>query len=75
MMDEHPYMHKYIEEIKAKGLVFSGTSHDDRLMEIAELPKDVHPIFLGTQFHPELTSRPLRPHPLFLGLVNAASKK
>ena len=65
---------EYVEEIKAKGLVFSGTSPDGRLMEIAELPKDVHPFFLGTQFHPELKARPLNPHPLFTAFVEAILK-
>ena len=41
-------------------------------MQILELPQDVHPFFLGTQAHPELTSRPLRPSPMFMGLVQAA---
>jgi len=65
---------EYIEEIKAKGLVFSGTSPDGRLMEIAELPNDVHPFFLGTQFHPELKARPLNPHPLFTAFIEAVIK-
>jgi CTP synthase len=62
---------KYIEEIKKAGLVFSGTSPDGRLMEIAELPKSVHPFFLGTQFHPEFKARPLHPHPLFSAFIEA----
>jgi CTP synthase len=62
----------YIEQLTAAGLVFSGKSPDGALMEIAELPKDVHPFFLGTQFHPEFTARPLSPHPLFTGFVQAA---
>jgi CTP synthase len=41
-------------------------------MQILELPKDMHPYFVGTQAHPELTSRPLRPQPMFMGLVKAA---
>ncbi|MHB1316475.1 MAG: CTP synthase [Minisyncoccota bacterium] len=65
---------QYVKEIKAKGLVFSGTSPDGKLMEIAELPKDVHPFFLGTQFHPELKARPLHPHPLFTAFVEAILK-
>lgn len=65
---------EYVEEIKAKGLVFSGTSPDGKLMEIAELPKDIHPFFLGTQFHPELKARPLSPHPLFTAFVEAILK-
>jgi CTP synthase len=63
---------RYIERIERKGLVFSGVSPDRRLMEIAELPADKHPFFVGTQFHPEFKSRPLRPHPLFIGFVRAA---
>jgi CTP synthase len=62
----------YIERLTAKGLVFSGTSPDERLMEIMELPKVVHPFFVGTQFHPEFHARPLSPHPLFSAFVQAA---
>ncbi len=62
----------YIEAIEAAGLMFTGTSPDGRLMEIAELPTNVHPFFLGVQFHPELTARPLAPHPLFTAFVKAA---
>jgi CTP synthase len=51
----------------------SGTSPDGRLVEIIEMPK--HPFFIATQFHPEFRSRPNNPHPLFLGLVQAALKK
>lgn len=66
---------EYVSRIKDAGLVFSGTSPDGVLMEIAELPKDKHPFFLGTQFHPELKARPLSPHPLFTAFLTAASKK
>lgn len=62
----------YVERLTEAGLVFSGTSPDGRLMEIAELPKEKHPFFLGTQFHPELIARPLRPHPLFTAFIRAA---
>jgi CTP synthase len=62
---------KYIQQITDAGLVFSGTSPDRVLMEIAELPKEKHPFFLGTQFHPEFLSRPLSPHPLFSAFVRA----
>ncbi|TSC53387.1 MAG: CTP synthase [Parcubacteria group bacterium LiPW_39] len=65
---------EYIELLKKNGLVFSGKSPDGRLMEIAELPKIVHPFFLGTQFHPEFKSRPLEPHPLFREFIRAALK-
>jgi CTP synthase len=66
---------QYIEQLEKAGLVFSGISPDRRLMEIAELPQSVHPFFLGTQFHPEFLSRPLRPHPLFVAFLKAASTK
>lgn len=64
-----------IEKLEAKGLTFSGKSPDGRLMEIAELPRSVHPFFLGTQFHPEFKSSPLHPHPLFREFVKAAINK
>ena len=62
----------YIDALAENGLVFSGTSPDGILMEIAELPQKVHPFFVGTQFHPEFEARPLRPHPLFNGFLKAA---
>jgi len=65
----------YIEKLEQAGLVFSGRSPDGRLMEIAELPKDVHPFMLGTQFHPELKARPLAPHPLFSAFIKAAIER
>lgn len=60
---------KYVKDIEDKGLVFSGVSPDGTLMEIAELPREKHPFFLGTQFHPEFLARPLAPHPLFTEFV------
>jgi CTP synthase len=66
---------EFIADITKAGLVFSGTSPAGTLMEIAELPKGKHPFFLGTQFHPEFTARPLTSHPLFDAFVKAASKK
>ena len=65
----------YIAQLEEAGLVFSGVSPDGTLMEIAELPKSVHPFFLGTQFHPEFKARPLAPHPLFSSFIQAAIKK
>jgi CTP synthase len=62
----------YRERLVAAGLVFSGLSPDGRLVEFAELPRELHPFFVATQAHPELRSRPTRPHPLFAGLVTAA---
>jgi CTP synthase len=66
---------EYIERLQKAGLIFSGTSPDERLMEIIELPREKHPFFLGTQFHPELKSRPLNPHPLFVAFVKACLPK
>jgi len=65
---------EYIEQLEKAGLVFSGTSPDGKLMEVAELPEKVHPFFLGTQFHPELQARPLAPHPLFLEFIKKSLK-
>jgi CTP synthase len=61
----------YRKQLTDAGLVFSGTSPDDRLVEFVELPAEVHPFFVGTQAHPELKSRPTRPHPLFSAFVKA----
>jgi len=66
---------KYREILAEKGLCFCGTSPDGRLVEAAELPKEAHPFYIGVQFHPELLSRPNKPHPLFLGLVRAALRE
>jgi len=65
----------YREQIAAGGLVFSGTSPDGRLVEFIELPRETHPYFVATQAHPELRSRPTRPHPLFAGLIAAAVER
>ncbi|HVY11367.1 MAG TPA: CTP synthase [Mycobacteriales bacterium] len=62
----------YRERLETAGLVFSGLSPDGRLVEYAELPRDVHPFFVGTQAHPEFKSRPTRAHPLFAGFIAAA---
>ncbi len=62
----------YRQRLTHAGLVFSGMSPDRNLVEYVELPRDVHPYYVGTQAHPELRSRPNRAHPLFRGLVSAA---
>ena len=62
----------YREQLRMAGLVFSGTNPDLDLVEFVELPRDVHPYYVATQAHPELRSRPTRPHPLFRGLIGAA---
>ena len=63
----------YRDELAEAGLTFSGQSPDGNLVEIVELPE--HPWFLGCQFHPELKSRPMRPHPLFAAFVRAARSR
>jgi CTP synthase len=65
----------YRETLEDAGLVFAGLSPDDTLVEFVELPRDVHPYYVSTQAHPELRSRPTRPHPLFAGLVGAAIER
>jgi CTP synthase len=64
---------KYVETLEKSGLVFSGKSPDGILMEFMELPN--HPYFVGTQAHPEFKSRPMKPAPMFDGLIKAAKKK
>lgn len=65
----------YVEILEKNGMMFSGVSPDGHLMEIMELPRTKHPFFFGTQFHPEFTSTPLNPSPVFLGFIKASSKQ
>ena len=65
----------YREEIAKAGLIFSGTSPDNHLVEFVELPEEQHPYYVGTQAHPEFRSRPTKPHPLFVGLIKAAIER
>lgn len=69
----YEFNNAYREQMLAAGFVVSGTSPDGELAEIVEI-KD-HPYMIGAQFHPELISRPLRPHPMFVGLVKAAMER
>ncbi len=66
---------QYRTRLEAAGLVCSGTSPDDRLVEFIELPSSVHPYYVATQAHPEFKSRPDRPHPLFAGFMRAAKDR
>jgi CTP synthase len=63
---------KFVPTLEKHGLIFSGKHPTQPIMQILELPREEHPFFMGTQAHPELTSRPLRPQPMFMGLVQAA---
>lgn len=65
----------YRKQLEAAGLVISGTSPDASLVEFIELPTTMHPFFVATQAHPELKSRPTKPHPLFKGLIEAALRR
>ena len=62
----------YRDQLEAAGLIVSGTSPDGRLVEFVELDRALHPFFVATQAHPELKSRPTRPHPLFAAFIAAA---
>jgi len=66
---------KYRDQISATGLSFSGLSPDGHLVEFVELPRAIHPYYVGTQAHPEFLSRPTAAHPLFTGLIAAAIEK
>lgn len=63
---------RYIDELERAGLVFSGKHPQQPIMQVLELPREVHPYFIGTQAHPEMNSRPMKPNPMFTGLVRAA---
>jgi CTP synthase len=69
----YEFNNEYREAIEKKGMECVGINPESNLVEIVELKN--HPYFVGTQFHPELKSRPLLPHPLFVGLMRAALKK
>ncbi len=70
----YEFNNKYREELENKGLVISGVSPDDKIVEIVELDNKQHPFFVGVQFHPEFKSWPIQSHPLFKAFV-AASKQ
>jgi CTP synthase len=65
----------YKDRLEEAGLVFSGMSPDGLLPETIEYPRDVHPWFIGVQYHPELKSRPFDPHPLFASFIEAAKEQ
>ena len=75
------FRHRYevdpacIDRLTKAGLIFSGRHPKQPIMQALELPRSVHPYFVGGQFHPELTSRPLHPQPMFMGLMAAAVQR
>jgi len=70
----YEFNNKYRQVFEKAGVIIAGTTPDDKIVEIIEMPKEKHPFFVGVQFHPEFQSRFLRPHPLFLGLIKKAIK-
>jgi len=70
----YEFNNAFAEDLEKKGLVISARSVVEELVEIVELPEKVHPFYLGTQGHPEYKSKPLRPHPIFIGFLEACSK-
>ncbi|MBI2597147.1 CTP synthase [Candidatus Daviesbacteria bacterium] len=70
----YEFNNKYAKDFENNGLVISARSVAENLVEIIELPKDVHPFYMGTQGHPEYKSRPLSPHPIFLAFIKATSE-
>jgi CTP synthase len=71
----YEFNNEYREQLEGAGLILSGKSPDGSLVEAIELSKKDHPFFVATQYHPELKTRFLEPHPIFLGFINACIKK
>ena len=71
----YEFNNEYRDAFEKGGLILAGSSPDNSLIEAVELPKKMHPFFVATQYHPELKSRFLLPHPLFMGFVDACLKK
>lgn len=71
----YEFNNEYQERLERAGLIFSGKSPDGNLIEAIELSKKNHPFFLATQYHPELKTRFIEPHPIFMGFIKAAIKK
>lgn len=69
----YEFNNEYAEQFEKAGFVLAGRSVVENLVEIVELPKDAHPFFLGTQYHPEYRSRPLTPHPIFIEFIRACN--
>jgi len=71
----YEFNNKYVNNFEKNGLIISARSVNENLVEVIELPKTMHPFYLGTQGHPEYKSRPLSPHPIFLGFLEACLKQ
>ncbi len=70
----YEFNNAYADQFEAGGMTLAGRSVVENLVEIIELPTSVHPFFVGTQYHPEYRSRPLRPHPIFLSYIQACAR-
>lgn len=70
----YEFNNKYAKDFEKKGFIISAKSVKENLVEIIELPKNIHPFYLGTQGHPEYKSRPLKPHPIFLEFITTCTK-
>ncbi|WDA53992.1 CTP synthase [Spiroplasma endosymbiont of Panzeria rudis] len=79
IIERHRHRYEFNNSYKTllakNGLIFSGIYNKEDLVEVIELPKEVHPFFIASQFHPEFTSRINKPNPLFLGLIKSIIKK
>jgi CTP synthase len=79
VFERHRHRYEFNNDFKdilqKQGLIISGTSPDGKLVEAIELPKSMHPFFVATQYHPEYKSRFLRPNPVFVSFIKAASLK
>lgn len=71
----YEFNQEYLQKLQQAGLVISGKSIKENLVEIIELPQNKHPFFIATQGHPEYKSRPLKPHPIFINFVKACKKQ
>ena len=71
----YEFNNEYREQLENAGLVVSGTSPDGNLVEAIEIPKKIHPFFVGTQYHPELKTRFIHPHPIFVGFIKEVMNK
>ncbi len=71
----YEFNNAYAKQFEDAGMILAGRSVVENLVEIVELPRDTHPFFVGTQYHPEYRSRPLRPHPIFLEYIAACAKR
>lgn len=67
----YEFNNQYRKQFEKAGMIFSGSSPDNKLVEAIELDRRIHPFFIGVQFHPEFKSRPLNPHPIFKGFIKA----